>query len=266
MVSPDNPAGVQVGPPFNTGGDGLVEPRLMFSENGINITYTSARNARDPFMALGINTCPTAMSGDFTQFGKGWCDPTSATELLGTAHDGSLIWPGLGMVLSPDAQSILSYAISAPFTHNSWLAAREAGVGRHTQVEATKQRLDGFVSIDADFRWDNDTAKMPQFTTVPVRVPPIASCSNGTIQLRLNAQTNVVGFVAVELLNIGQPIPGFARNESDIIVGNFLSRPATWRGGQANVSSLAGREVQLHVMFAAARVFSFQFVCNSGTF
>lgn len=42
-----------------------------------------------------------------------------------------------------------------------------------------------------------------------------------------------VGFVAAELLESGQPIPGFARNESDIIVGNFLARPATWRGGVA---------------------------------
>ena len=151
----------------------------MFSENGINISYTSAHNARDPFMALGINTCPTGMAGEFSQFGKGWCNPTSATELLGTAHSGSLIWPGLGMVISLDAQSILSYAVTAPFTHNSWLAdmkqrsaalprcwgrptARQMGVGRHTQVhvEATRQRLDGVVSIDADFRWDNDTAKM----------------------------------------------------------------------------------------------------------
>ena len=95
-----------------------------------------------------------------------------------------------------------------------------------------------------------------------MKVPTRASCAR-EIQLRFNVQTNVVGFVAVELLSSGSSLVGFRRNESDIIVGNFLARPATWRGGNPSVNALAGQQVQLHIMFAAARVFSFQFVCKT---
>ena len=263
-ITGSNPTGAQVGPPFNTGGDGIVEPRLMMSEGGINVSYTSAVNARDPWIALGINNCPTAQSGSFSEPRQGWCDPNSYEELMGTAADTSLIWPGQGVVLSPDASSLLSYAVTSPFTHNSWGPARKMGAGRRNQVEGVRQRLDGWVSLDAEFRFDNDTNKMPHFTTKAVQVPTLASCPRPQeVQLRLNVQTNVVGFVAVELLPSGggSSLVGFGRNESDIIVGNFLARPATWRGGNASVNALAGRAVQLHVMFAAARVFSFQFVC-----
>ena len=264
-IDTNNPAGAQVGPPFQTGGDGIVEPRLMFSEDGMNISYTDAHNARDAYMSLGINTCATAQRGDFSQFGRGWCKPSSKSELMSTAPDTSMIWSGMGMALSPDEQSILTYAITVPFTHNSWLAAREMGVGRHTQVEVARQRVDGFVSVDADFRFDNDTAKMPHFTTVPVRIPSLVDCPSSTqeIQLQLNLQTNVVGFVAVELLESSSSNASdlFTRAHADIIVGNFLARPATWRGGNASVNALAGRLVQLRVAFAAAKVYSFGFEC-----
>ena len=72
----------------------------------------------------------------------------------------------------------------------------------------------------------------------------------------------MVGFVAVELVEpSGVVLPGFAQSDADIIVGNFLERPATWRGGNAKINALAGRSVQLRVLFAAAKVFSFRFVC-----
>ena len=77
------------------------------------------------------------------------------------------------------------------------------------------------------------------------------------------SQTSVVGFVAVELVEpSGAALPGFAQRDADILVGNFLERPATWRGGNATINVLGGRSVQLHVLFAAAKVFSFQFVCS----
>ena len=76
------------------------------------------------------------------------------------------------------------------------------------------------------------------------------------------SQTSVVGFVAVELAEpSGAALPGFAHSDADIIVGNFLERPATWRGGNATINVFGGRSVQLRVLFAAAKVFSFQFVC-----
>ena len=254
----------------------------MYAENGLNISYTSASNGRDAYMSLGINTCPTAMAGDFSQWGRGWCNPNSRDELMGTTPSTSLIWPATGLVLSPDGQSVLSYASVAPFTHNSWLAGRELA-GSHTQMEVARQRLDGFVSLTADFKFDNDTALMPHFTTVPVRVPSLDDCGGGQqeIQLRLNVHTNVVGFVAVELLSelsLSTTSSGsgassnatggglFTRSDADIIVGNFLARPATWRGGNASVNALAGQWVRLRVEFAAANVYSFFFECADSNY
>ena len=138
-------------------------------------------------------------------------------------------------------------------------------------MEVARNRLDGFVSLDAAFKFDNDTSQMPHFTTLPVRVPSLGDCqpaSGQEIQLRLNVQTNVVGFVAVSLLESSTATTTsssvfnlFTRANADIIVGNFLARPATWRSGNASVNALAGQWVQLHVSFAAAKVYSFGFEC-----
>ena len=140
-------------------------------------------------------------------------------------------------------------------------------------MEVARNRLDGFVSLDADFKFDNDTTQMPSFTTVPVRVPSLVDCqpaSGQEIQLRLNLQTNAVGFVAVELLESSfSPATSsgglFSRAHADVIVGNFLARPATWRGGNASVNALAGQLVQMRVSFAAAKVYSFGFECANVT-
>ena len=202
----------------------------------------------------------------------GWCSPIGNETSL-TSPDTSVIWPAAGMALAPDERSVLSFAVTAPFTHGGLGISANFpcpnstacnGVHQHTQVELLEQRLDGFVIIDAEHLFDNDTANMPGFTSRAVTVPNTTSCVAPAteLQLRLNLQTSVVGFVAVELVEPGAaPVPGFARSDADIIVGNFLERPATWRSGNATINALGGRSVQLRVLFAAAKIFSFQFVC-----
>ena len=96
--------------------------KLITEERNAGGDTEKLKNARDAYMSLGINTCATAQRGDFSQFGRGWCKPSSKSELMSTAPDTSMIWSGMGMALSPDEQSILTYAITVPFTHNSWLA------------------------------------------------------------------------------------------------------------------------------------------------
>ena len=115
-ISARNPTGQQLGPPFDTGGDGLVEPRLGFSEDGVNISYTHAENARDPWARLGVNTCPAAQRGDPGEWGMGWCSPVGNETSL-TSPGTSVIWPAAGMALAPDERSVLSFAVTAPFTH-----------------------------------------------------------------------------------------------------------------------------------------------------
>lgn len=41
---PNKRGRASTGPPFWTAGDGIVEPRLMTSEDGLNLSYTSASN------------------------------------------------------------------------------------------------------------------------------------------------------------------------------------------------------------------------------
>jgi hypothetical protein len=142
----------------------------------------------------------------------------------------------------------------------------------------------------------NDTAMLgqllPSVTTVPLAVP---SCSilhpsgrhDGDLELRLNVVTSVAGFVAVELRAMGQQqlqetlaagsailadadsaLPGFALDEAVPIKGNFISRAAEWRNGDLmstsrSLRALAGREVHVHVVLAAAQLFSLEFVCVS---
>lgn len=125
----------------------------------------------------------------------GWCNPVGNETSL-TSSDTSVIWPAAGMALAPDERSVLSFAVTAPFTHNGLGSPlfpcpnRTAcnGVRQRTQVELLTQRLDGFVSVDADYVFDNDTAKMPGFTTRAVIVPNATSCEAPAteIQLRLN--------------------------------------------------------------------------------
>ena len=107
--------------------------------------------------------------------------------------------------------------------------------------------------------------------------------------LRLNVVTSVAGFAAVELrdttgqqeeqhgpataasagaANASSALSGFALGEAVPIKGNFISRAAEWRQGgvmstSRSLKALAGREVSVHVVLAAAQLFSLEFVCVS---
>jgi hypothetical protein len=127
------------------------------------------------------------------EWGMGWCNPVGNETSL-TSSDTSVIWPAAGMALAPDEQSVLSFAVTAPFTHGGLSVSPSlpcpnrtacSGVHQRTQVEMLKQRLDGFVSVDADYLFDNDTAKMPGFTTRAVAVPNVTSCEAPATELQL---------------------------------------------------------------------------------
>jgi len=139
---------------------------------------------------------------------------------------------------------------------------------------------------------------LPSITTVPLAVPSCSSSSSssssgdgdGDVELRLNVVTSVAGFAAVELrdttghqqeeqhgpataasagaANASSALSGFALGEAVPIKGNFISRAAEWRQGgvmstSRSLKALAGREVSVHVVLAAAQLFSLEFVCVS---
>lgn len=120
-------------------------------------------------------------------------------------------------------------------------AKRLGGVG------VVKQRLDGFVSADADHQggW--------------LKTPPLTFHGN---QLRLNIDTGSAGTAFVELQDeTGKPIPGFSMAECEEIGGNFVDQRLYWKG-KSDVSSLAGRPVRVLFKLKRAKLYAFQFTSD----
>jgi hypothetical protein len=109
-------------------------------------------------------------------------------------------------------------------------------------VSIVKQRLDGFISANADFRGGY------------LRTPPITFRGN---TLRLNIDTGSMGTAFVELQDEqGTPIPGFAASGCEEIGGNFIDQRVYWKG-KSDVSSLAGKPIRLRINLKRGKLFAF---------
>jgi len=117
-------------------------------------------------------------------------------------------------------------------------AKQKGGVG------IVRQRLDGFVSADCDHKGG--------FLRTPV-----IQFSGKT--LRLNIDTGSMGTAFVELQDEqGTPIPGFTLKDCEEIGGNFIDQKVYWNGS-TDVSSLAGKPVQLRIVMKRTKLYAFQF-------
>jgi len=106
------------------------------------------------------------------------------------------------------------------------------------------QRLDGFVSADADYGGAD-------FTT------PLLTFSGADLQL--NVDCSALGQVWVEVRNEkNHPIPGYTLAESIDVDRNHIAAPVRWRG-KDNVAELSGRPVRLHFKLRACKLYAFQF-------
>jgi hypothetical protein len=111
-------------------------------------------------------------------------------------------------------------------------------------VGVVRQRLDGFVSADADHKggW--------------LTTPTITYTGN---RLRLNIDTGAMGTAFVELQDAeGKPIPGFTLADCEEIGGNFIDQLVYWKGNP-DLSSLAGKPVRVHIELTRAKLYAFQF-------
>jgi hypothetical protein len=113
-------------------------------------------------------------------------------------------------------------------------------------------RLDGFVSLHASYAGGEAVTKPLLFATEKL------GDESTEIQLLLNASTSAVGSVQVELLESGQPIPGFTLNESDILFGDSIAMPVSWKG-KTDVSKLVGKPVSVRFVVKDADVYAMQF-------
>ncbi len=118
-------------------------------------------------------------------------------------------------------------------------AARMGGIG------VVRQRLDGFISADADHRggW--------------LETPPLIFKGS---QLRLNIDTGAMGTAFVELRDAdGKPIPGFTLSDCEEIGGNFIDQRVYWKG-KTDVAPLAGRPIRIYFKLVRAKLYGFQFL------
>jgi hypothetical protein len=111
-------------------------------------------------------------------------------------------------------------------------------------IGVVKQRLDGFVSADADHKggW--------------LQTPPLVFRGN---RLRLNIDTGSTGNAFVELQDAdGKAIPGFTKADCEEIGGNFIDQTVYWKG-KTDVSSLARKAVRIQITMKRGKLYAFQF-------
>ena len=139
------------------------------------------------------------------------------------------------------AEEIWFYYGVSDHTHGNYDPARDKFLGTITRA---RMRLDGFVSVDADYSGG-------EFTT-----PALLFSGN---QLTLNADTSAGGHVRVELQNeSAQPLAGFSEKECDPINGNLIQKVVSWHG-KPPLQTSSGKPVHLRFVMRDAKLYSFKF-------
>ncbi len=116
--------------------------------------------------------------------------------------------------------------------------------GRSTNVRRYTTRLDGFVSLHAPLSGGACLTK-----------PLIFSGR----RLYLNFATSAAGSLRVEIQDQeGNPIPGYALEDSDELFGDSIRRPAQWTAG-SDLSKLSGRPIRIRFVLKDADLYSIQF-------
>ncbi len=187
--------------------DGPQDVQLAVSRDGIHWQ----RPDRKPYISLGL-------AGEW---------------------DGGCMWPCLGMIRK--GGEIWQYYCASSCTHGDWDMTKLPMGG----ICRTVQRLDGFISADADYTGG-------EFTT------PLLQFSGSTLQL--NIDCSAMGSCRVEILDEqNSPISGFSQKEAVPVERNHLAFPAQWTSN-TSMAVLQGRPVRLRFKLRACKLFAFQFV------
>ncbi len=105
-------------------------------------------------------------------------------------------------------------------------------------------RLDGFTSISATYEGGEVVTKPFTFSGK---------------QLEINYSTSAVGDLRFEMIDDQQvPISGFTLEDSQVIIGNEISRIVKWKE-QVDLSELMGKTVQLRIHMKDADLYAIRF-------
>ncbi len=111
-------------------------------------------------------------------------------------------------------------------------------------IGVVRQRLDGFISADADHLggW--------------LDTPLLTFTGN---RLRLNIDTGSMGTAFVELRDAdGGPISGYTLDDCEEIGGNFIDQTVYWKGSP-DLSTLRNQPISLHIKLTRGKLYAFQF-------
>lgn len=140
---------------------------------------------------------------------------------------------------------LYQYYNSSGRTHDSAIVRKEyAAVEGLGGIGIVRQRVDGFVSADADYRggW--------------LETPGVVFAGK---RLRLNLDTGAMGTARVELRDAqGAAIEGYRLEDCEEIGGNFIDQAVYWKGN-ADVSGMAARKVRVYIRLSRAKLYAFQF-------
>lgn len=88
---------------------------------------------------------------------------------------------------------------------------------------------------------------------------PAGGIEWGEVQLLVNYATSAAGSVRCELQDEqGRPLPGFSLADSDLIYGDDIERPVSWRG-RTELKSLVGKPVKLRFELKDADLYAIRF-------
>lgn len=145
-----------------------------------------------------------------------------------------------GIIVRPE--EIWLYYATSNHTHGNYNFATDKFTGTITRA---KLRIDGFVSLDADYAGG-------EFVT-----PPLIFSGN---QLKLNVNTGAGGCVRVGIRSeTDLSMKGFSMGDCDSINGNFVEKVVSWHG-KSDLGMIAGKPVRLHFVMNDTKLYSFKFV------
>jgi len=215
----------------------FVTPYRHYPVGDTSDTTLKGQDERGRFFNSGPVDIQLAVSRD----GISWARPDRRPYVpLGLAgeYDGGQTYMALGMFRK--GNEVWMYDSPTKFLHGE-PRTEVAGGG----IRLLRQRLDGFMSADADY----DGA---EFTT------PLLTFSGS--ELQLNVDCSAVGQVWVEILDAdNRPIPGFTLEESVDIDRNHIAVSVIW-SEKTNVTELIGLPIRLHFRLKACKLYAFQFV------
>ncbi len=136
-------------------------------------------------------------------------------------------------------EEIWQYYLGSEQYHSDWNSKGREAVFR------VVQRLDGFISADTPYTGGKLVTRRLTF--------------NGN-RLVLNIDTGAAGYAQVGILDEkGRPIDGFGVEDCVYINGDFINAEVEWLSKGTDVSSLAGKPVQLVFRSRGTKLYSLQF-------